>query len=61
MLQYKSGRVAEWLMALVLKTSKRELRRFESCPFRQEVKYLYKSIDILLFGKKSAGSEPAGS
>ena len=30
-----SGRVAEWLMALVLKTSKLTLRRFESCPFRQ--------------------------
>ena len=29
------GGVAEWLMALVLKTSIRKYRRFESCPFRQ--------------------------
>ena len=28
------GRVAEWLMALVLKTSRLTSRRFESCPFR---------------------------
>ena len=28
------GRVAEWLMALVLKTSVRKYRKFESCPFR---------------------------
>ena len=32
-----SGRVAEWLMAPVLKTGKLTLRRFESCPFRQTV------------------------
>ena len=32
-----SGRVAEWLMAPVLKTGKLTLRRFESCPFRQKV------------------------
>ena len=27
--------MAEWLMALVLKTRGRKPRRFESCPFRQ--------------------------
>ena len=27
--------MAEWLMALVLKTSRLTSRRFESCPFRQ--------------------------
>ena len=32
------GGVAEWLMALVLKTSKLTLRRFESCPLRQSIK-----------------------
>ena len=31
-----NGRVAEWLMAPVLKTGKLTLRRFESCPFRQK-------------------------
>ena len=31
----RGGRVAEWLMALVLKTSRLTSRRFESCPFRQ--------------------------
>ena len=30
----RNGRVAEWLMALVLKTSRLTSRRFESCPFR---------------------------
>ena len=29
------GRVAEWFKALVLKTSVRKHRKFESCPFRQ--------------------------
>ena len=29
------GKVAEWLKALVLKTREGNLRRFESCPFRQ--------------------------
>ena len=28
------GRVAEWFKALVLKTSIRKYRKFESCPFR---------------------------
>ncbi len=32
-----SGRVAEWLKAPVLKTGRLTPRRFESCPFRQEV------------------------
>ncbi len=32
-------------------------RRFESSRFRQEVKYLYFCIDILLFGEK-LGFEP---
>ena len=27
--------MAEWLKALVLKTRDRKIRRFESCPFRQ--------------------------
>ena len=31
----ESGKVAEWLKALVLKTREGNLRRFESCPFRQ--------------------------
>ena len=30
--------MAEWLMALVLKTSIRKYRKFESCPFRQKNK-----------------------
>ena len=38
----RDGRVAEWLMALVLKTSRLTSRRFESCPFRQAYAGLYK-------------------
>ena len=32
----RGGKVAEWLKALVLKTRDGNIRRFESCPFRQE-------------------------
>ena len=32
------GKVAEWLKALVLKTRDGNVRRFESCPFRQDKK-----------------------
>ena len=35
------GRVAEWLMALVLKTSVRKHRKFESCPFRHFLVSIY--------------------
>ena len=31
------GRVSEWFMVPVLKTGERKLRKFESCPFRQEI------------------------
>ena len=31
-----SGKVAEWLKALVLKTRDGNIRRFESCPFRHD-------------------------
>ena len=31
------GKVAEWLKALVLKTRDGNIRRFESCPFRQNM------------------------
>ncbi len=34
------GKVAEWLKALVLKTRDGNVRRFESCPFRQDKKKL---------------------
>ncbi len=34
----EDGKVAEWLKALVLKTRDGNIRRFESCPFRQEIK-----------------------
>ena len=34
----KSGKVAEWLKALVLKTRDGNIRRFESCPFRHGIK-----------------------
>ena len=34
----RSGKVAEWLKALVLKTRDGNIRRFESCPFRHGIK-----------------------
>lgn len=41
----EGGKVAEWLKALVLKTRDGNVRRFESCPFRQ-----YKlEYDLLYF------------
>ena len=42
-----NGKVAEWLKALVLKTRDGNIRRFESCPFRQ------KYVIISLWQEKS--------
>lgn len=40
------GKVAEWFMALVLKTREWKLRRFESCPFRHILNGMCFLIDI---------------
>ena len=50
--------MAEWLKALVLKTREGNLRRFESCPFRQVPKGTF-LIDVD-FGARSSVNAKIG-
>ena len=43
--------MAEWFKALVLKTSIRKYRKFESCPFRQILNFWGKSGIIIYSGR----------
>ena len=52
------GRVAEWFKALVLKTSIRKYRKFESCPFRHALRACIKNADSFV---ATLQSNPASS